>query len=108
MNMSEYLNLSGELFRNIEDKLDEFEDDIDYDKADGKIQVIFENGSSPLVINTQRAIHEVWLAGGARAWHFKWLDTEKKWFAEVEQEELYQCLARLIEERIQKTIDFHA
>lgn len=107
MEMSEYLTKAGHVFKTIEDKLEELEEDVDYDTADGKIEIIFENGSSPIVINTQRAIHEVWMAGGARAWHFKWDEQKNQWFAEAEQEEFYQRLAQLIEERIQKPITFH-
>jgi len=106
MEMTEYLKLANALFTNVENKLDEFEDDMDYDTVDGKIEIIFENGSSPLVVNTQRALHEVWLAGGARAWHFQWIEDDQKWFAEAEQEEFYQLLAQLIKERIQKEIAF--
>ena len=107
MEMTEYLKRANELFTTVENKLDELEDDMDYDPVDGKIEIIFENGSSPLVINTQRAIHEMWLAGGARAWHFKWIEEDQKWFAEAEQKEFYQLLADLIEERIQKPIAFN-
>ncbi len=106
MEMTEYLKRANALFTNVENKLDEFEDDMDYDPVDGKIEIIFENGSSRLVLNTQRALYEVWLAGGARAWHFKWIEADQKWFAEAEQEEFYQLLAQLIKERIQKTIAF--
>lgn len=106
MEMPDYLARAGELFNTIEDTLEEFEDDIDYDKVDGKIQINFENGESPVVVNTQRAIHEIWLAGGARAWHFKWIDSEQQWYAQAEGEEFYQCLAQLIESRIKKTIKF--
>lgn len=106
MEMAEYLKKAGAVFKNIEDTLADLEDEVDYETTDGKIEILFENGSSPIVINTQRAIQEVWMAGGARAWHFKW-DTEKNhWFAHAEQEEFYHRLAQLIEERIQKSVAF--
>ena len=106
MEMAIYLKMADELFKTVEDKLEEFEEEVDYDKADGKIEIHFENGSSPLVINTQRAIHEIWMAGGAQAWHFKWEDSPQKWIAQAEQEEFYHRLAQLIEERIQKPVQF--
>ena len=43
-----------------------------------------------------------WMAGGARAWHFQWFSDEKKWFAKAEQEEFFQLLNQLIDDRIQK------
>ncbi len=107
METSEYLKLANALFRKVEDKLDELEEDVDYEKADGKLEMVFENGSSRVVVNTQRAIQEIWLAGGARAWHFKYLEGEQKWFAVAEQEEFYTCLSNMIQERIQKPVSFH-
>lgn len=106
MDTSEYLKSAEELFLKVESKMDEFEDDIDYDKADGKIQIIFENGSSPIVVNRQRALHEIWLAGGARAWHFKWIENDQHWYAQAEAEEFFTCLSTMIKERIQKPFEF--
>ena len=106
MEMAEYLKKAGEVFKTIEDTLETLEEDVDYETADGKIEILFENGSSPIVVNTQRAIHEIWMAGGARAWHFKWDGTKNQWFAEAEQEEFYHLLAELMEERIHKPVVF--
>jgi frataxin-like iron-binding protein CyaY len=47
MEMAEYLNRADELFRIVEDKLEEFEEDVDYDKTDGKIEIQFEWQQSP-------------------------------------------------------------
>jgi frataxin-like iron-binding protein CyaY len=45
------------------------------------------------VINTQRAIKEIWLAGNSKGWHFQFQPEKEIWFANAEQEEFYQCLA---------------
>lgn len=106
MENKDYFQKVQELFRKVEDKLVELEEDTDYDTTNDKIEVSFEKGGSKIVINTQRAIHEIWLAGNARGWHFKYMEDKKVWFAESEQEEFYQCLAKLLESRLGYAVSF--
>ena len=106
MNAAEYSIKSKELFRRVEDKLDEYEEDVDFDKSDGKVEIVFEKGGPKMVVNTQRAIMEIWLAGNTRAWHFKWHEEENRWFAEAEQVEFYTTLAGLLSDRLGQKISF--
>ena len=63
MENKEYFKRVEELFQKVEDKLDEYEDDIDYDPTPDKLMLNFEGSGKKVVINTQRAIKEIWLAG---------------------------------------------
>ena len=81
MENKEYLNRVEKLFQKVEDKLDEYEDDIDYDHTPDKLMLNFESSGKKVVINTQRAIKEIWLAGNSRAWHFQFLSEQGIWFA---------------------------
>ena len=76
--------------------LDDFEDEIDYDPSPDKLLVIFEATGEKIVINTQRAIKEIWLAGNSRAWHFQFQQEKNIWFANAEQEEFYQRFLQLL------------
>ena len=62
MENKEYFARASELFKRVEEKLDEFEDEIDYDPSPDKLLVSFESSEEKIVINTQRAIKEIWLA----------------------------------------------
>ena len=106
MENKEYFARVSELFVRVEEKLDEFEDEIDYDPTPDKLMVTFEHNSEKIVINTQRAIKEIWLAGNSRGWHFQFLQEKDIWFANAEQEEFYQCLAKLLSETLGTSVSF--
>ena len=106
MENKEYLKRVEELFHKVEDKLDEYEDDIDYDLTPDKLMLKFENSGKKIVINTQRAIKEIWLAGNSRAWHFQYLSDQDIWFARAEKEEFYNCLGSLLSESLGQPVSF--
>ena len=106
MENKEYLKRVEELFRRVEYKLDEYEDDIDYDLTPDKLLLNFESSGKKIVINTQRSIKEIWLPGNSRAWHFQFLSDQDIWFARAEQEEFFNCLARMLSENIGQPVSF--
>ena len=74
-----YLKLADETFRRI---LDLFQD-VDSEKADidsaGDVVTITFASGKRCVVNTQRPVRQMWLAGGTRAWHFGWDEATKTW-----------------------------
>ena len=106
MENKDYLKKVKELFHIVEYKLDEYEDDIDYDHTPDKLMLNFESSGKKVVINTQRAIKEIWLAGNSRAWHFQFLSDQDIWFARAEQEEFYNCLESLLSENLGQHVSF--
>ena len=103
----EYFARVSELFERIEEKLDQFEDEIDYDPSPDKLVVNIEKNGKKIVINTQRAIKEIWLAGNSKGWHFQFKPEKEIWFANAEQEEFYQCLANLLSDNMGRQISFN-
>ena len=69
MDNKEYSQRAEHVFRQVEQLLDRHEDLLDYDRTPDKLQIAFEELPGIIVLNTQRAIHEIWLAGNARGWH---------------------------------------
>lgn len=63
--------------------LDLFED-VDADEADveqsGDVIRIDFRGGQRVVLNTQRPARQIWLAGGAQAWHFSYDADRDLWF----------------------------
>ena len=106
MENKEYIARVSESFERVEEKLDEFEDEIDYDPTPDKLMVIFEKRGKKFVINTQRSIKEIWLAGNSRGWHFQFQQEKEIWFATAEQEEFFQCLANLLTDNLGKEVSF--
>ena len=106
MENKDYFKRVDELFQRVEYKLDEYEDDIDYDHTPDKLMLNFESNGEKIVINTQHAIKEIWLAGNSRAWHFQFLTDQDIWFARAEQEEFYNCLASLLSDNLGQPVSF--
>ena len=106
MENKEYFKRVSELFERVEEKLDQFEDEIDYDPTPDKLMVSFEKNNKKIVINTQRAVKEIWLAGNSRGWHFKFQPDKEIWFANAEQEEFYQCFADLLSDNLGQEVSF--
>ena len=107
MENKEYFSRVSELFRKVETKLDEFEDDIDYDSTPDKILVNIEKNNAKVVLNTQRAVHEIWLAGNSRGWHFKYNQDKGIWFADAEKEEFFECFSSLLTKNLGKDFSFN-
>ena len=107
MKNREYFEQIEKLFRSIEEKLDELEDEIDYDRTPDKLEATFEKSGKKFVINTQRAIKEVWLAGNSRGWHFQYNKDKSIWYAKAEKKEFYKCLCELLSLHLKREIKFY-
>jgi CyaY protein len=101
----EYLARVEKLFRKVEDLLIDFEDTLDYDRTPDKLEITHEPSGRKIVLNTQRAIHEVWLAGNARGWHFGFQEKSGRWFAQAEQEEFADCFSRLLGDHLGESVE---
>jgi len=76
---SAYLELAHGAFRRIVDAFDDVDiDDADVESAGDVITITWKDGTR-CVVNTQRPVRQVWLAGGDRAWHFDWDGATASW-----------------------------
>lgn len=99
MELTEYKKRAHELFERLQDKLDAYEDELDYDFGYSKLTVRFEDQPGVVyVINTQQAALQIWVAGEALAWHFDWQAESEQWFDSKNQVELIA----LLQEKFQK------
>lgn len=79
MDESRYLDLVHATFRRILDAFDDVDiEDADVETAGDVITITWRDGSR-CVVNTQRPVRQVWLAGGDRAWHFGWDEAGRRW-----------------------------
>ena len=107
MDSKAYIRYADELFRTIEDKLEEFEEEVDYDRTSDKLEATIESTGKKIVVNTQRAIHEIWLAGNSRGWHFQYDEDNTCWFALAEKVEFYSCLSELLSTNLGRQVSFN-
>jgi len=98
MDEQQYLKLADQTFKRIEDMLDAVDaDDVDCERSGDVITLTFKNRTK-CVVNTQRPTRQIWLAAGARAWHFEvkgdtWLDDKDK------TTELFATIAHIVKDQ---------
>jgi CyaY protein len=95
---SKFQELAAEAFRRISDALEAVDPDVvDYDSA-GDVVTLTLRRTRRCVLNTQRAIRQIWLAASARAWHFSWDPGTGMWLDDKGRgEELFDTVARVVE-----------
>jgi CyaY protein len=68
-------------------------EDVDVTTGDGLLTIEFEDGAR-FVLNRQSAARQMWLAAGARAWHYRWDASRGAWLDDRDGHELFDRLAQ--------------
>jgi CyaY protein len=68
-------------------------EDFDVTTGDGLLTIEFDDGAR-FVLNRQSAARQMWLAAGARAWHYRWDASRQAWLDDRDGHELFDRLAR--------------
>jgi CyaY protein len=92
---SSYERLAADTFKRV---LDLFQD-VDPDDADaeaaGDVVRVALRGGQRIVLNTQRPVRQLWLAGGQSAWHFSYDASSQRWLDDKGRGELFDVLRKL-------------
>lgn len=67
------------------------QDGVEADLESGILTIEFPDGVR-FVVNSHRAARQIWMAAGARAWHFDPDLAAERWTAAKTGEELWSCL----------------
>jgi CyaY protein len=79
MDEATYQALADEAMARIEDAFKDVDpDEVDCERAGDVLTLTFADGKR-CVVNTQRPTRQLWLAANARAWHFSYDPTGKRW-----------------------------
>lgn len=107
MDEQRFKHLADQTFRAILDGFDAIDaDDADVESAGNTLTISFR-GRQRAVVNTQSAVHQIWLAGGQSAWHFSYDEAQQKWLHDKGTgDELFACLTKLTQEAIGQTPRF--
>jgi CyaY protein len=96
MDDSAYERLAADTFGSVLDLFQDVDpDDADVDAA-GDVMRIDLRGGQRIVLNTQRPVHQLWLAGGQAAWHFSFDEPTRVWLDDKGRGELFEVLRGLI------------
>ena len=80
-------------------------DEVDYTTGDGVVTIEFADGGK-FILSRQAATSQIWLAAGARAWHYNFDTANDRWIDDRDGHPLNGRLAEAISERIGRTIEF--
>ena len=84
--------------------LEDFDpDDVDYATADGSVTMEFPDGAK-FILSRQSATKQVWLAAGARGFHYTYDASRDRWLDDKDGHDLYARLAEVVGEKIGKDV----
>ena len=97
MDDKQYQHLADDALKHIETMLEDVDaDDVDIERAGDVVTLTFKD-KKKCVINTQRPTRQLWLAANARAWHFNYDSSSKRWFDDKgEGVELFTHVAAIV------------
>jgi CyaY protein len=96
MDAKEYTQLVDECLERVADWLEPFDpDELDYQTSDGVITFVFAD-KTRFVLNRQSAVHQVWYAAGARAWHYNWDVARRAWVDDRDGHALYENVVKTV------------
>jgi CyaY protein len=99
MDELEFERRAADAWKRVLDLFEEIDpDDADVEQAGDVIRIDFRGGQR-VVLNTQRPARQIWLAGGAHAWHFSYDAAQDRWFDDKGRGiELYTQLAAMAQQ----------
>lgn len=80
-------------------------DDVDFTASDGLVTLEFDDGAR-YVLNRQSGNHQLWLAAGARAWHYVWDEGRATWVDDRDGHEVWARLGALVSEKLGRPVTF--
>jgi iron donor protein CyaY len=100
MDEREFEVLAADAWRRLIDLFEDIDsDDADVEQSGDVIRIDYRGGGR-MVLNTQRPARQLWLAGGAHAWHFSFEPVARQWLDDKGRGELFATLANLTEQAI--------
>ena len=106
MDSQTFIKLADACLSRVEEALEDFDPDVlDYNSADGLLQLEFADGTK-FILNRQSGNHQMWLAAGVRAWHFDWKSESKEWRDARDGEELFKRLSQTVSDKLAQPFTF--
>jgi CyaY protein len=91
-----YERLAGTTFKRVIDLFEDIDpDEADVDSSGDVVRIELKDGRR-VVLNTQRPVRQIWLAGGQAAWHFSYDAESERWLDDKGRGELFEVLGRIV------------
>jgi CyaY protein len=103
---SQYLRRADECLERVAKWLESFDpDEVDFSTTDGVVTIEFPDRAR-YVLNRQTAADQMWLAAGARAFHYDWSDERGAWVDDRDGHELCARIAEAVSAKIGRQVGF--
>ena len=104
MDQQAFTKLADACLERVENWLEDFDpDELDYEPADGVVKLIFADGTV-FVLNRQTAADQMWLAAGARAWHYNWDAEQQSWRDDKEGGDLFDRISETVSKKLAREV----
>ncbi|MBI5431419.1 MAG: iron donor protein CyaY [Planctomycetes bacterium] len=104
MQPNEYLRQVDTVLARVQRWLEGFDpDELDYSTTDGVITIEFADRTR-YVLNRQTAASQMWLAAGARAWHYSWDAAKSEWLDDRDGHRLLENVARVVSTKLGRDV----
>jgi len=104
METREFLRRADETLERVTQWLEAFDpDELDFASSDGVVTLEFAD-KKRYVLNRQTATDQMWLAAGARAWHYGWDPEREAWVDDRDGHELFAKVAEVVSEKLGRTV----
>lgn len=104
MDRKQYITLADACLERVAGWLEEFDpDEVDFSTSDGVLTLEFPDGVR-FVLNRQSAAEQMWLAAGARAWHYDWDVASASWTNDRDGHELYARVGEVVSEKLGRAV----
>jgi CyaY protein len=104
MESSEFQRLADDCLARVARWLEGFDpDELDFSTSDGVVTLDFPDGRR-FVLNRQTAAQQMWLAAGARAWHYGWDAARSAWLDDRDGHGLEGRLAAVVSEKLARAV----
>jgi CyaY protein len=106
MDDKEFLKAADECLGRVAKWLEDFDpDEADYATADGSVTIEFPDDSK-FILSRQSATRQIWLAAGARGFHYTFDSGTGTWRDDKDGHELFTHLAEVVGEQIGHPVEF--
>jgi CyaY protein len=100
MNDNEFRERSDATLTKVAKWLEDFDaDEVDYTTGDGVVTIEFSSGAK-FILSRQSQMKQLWLAAGARAFHYNWNAARSAWLDDKDNHELSARLPEVISEQL--------
>jgi CyaY protein len=98
MDEPSYDKLVARTFRQVEDRLADVDPDVVELTATGDMLTLQFASGVRCILNTQRAVRQLWLAARASAWHFSYETAGDTWLDDKGRGDLWSILRSAVKE----------